>query len=609
MRLETGRSTPLSFRSKVILTSVICIVIPVVITLGIYNFLTRDAVKDQAILNANNELKLTGEYVSKLLDDMLYVTNFIQLDSEINSILKARAKTPLNENENGNQSYNQFISDKTVMKTIENITLVGEKSYVTILLTNGKYYTNYEVNDYDPLRLFEEEWFNDLKAMHGYESIWFGSQPTIFESEKKKNPYQISVARTLRNGSSQIYGYVVVTILENKINQIFENRDSTNGEEVFLLDSNNVILSHNDTARIGQTFSTLKKMKSNSLKNVVNISGKDYLITVQEEFYTDWKLVSLIPYRNAISEMNAIYNKVSVLQLVLFAVFFGLLAILINRITRPLVILGNVVSKVRKGNLTIRSKINSKDEIGTFSKSFDEMLDKINEMIKEITDTQSRQRKAELAMLQAQINPHFLFNVLNSIRMKVFKGGDKESAKMISSLSKLLRMTIESDEAIITLYDEVSMVKDYVQLMNMRHRGNVNLRIDVSNEAYEQKVPRLILQPIIENSIIHGFSQHTGDIHLHARVDDDKFKIIIEDNGEGMDEETKEKLQRKISSHDFADVDELSTNGFSSIGLVNVYERMVMSFGTEFEMTIESKKDSGSKITLLIPRGGSKHYV
>ena len=116
--------------------------------------------------------------------------------------------------------------------------------------------------------------------------------------------------------------------------------------------------------------------------------------------------------------------------------------------------------------------------MGRLSESFDHMLDRVNEMIQEITDTQERKRKAELDMLQAQINPHFLFNVLNSIRMKVLGKGDKESANMISSLSKLLRMTIDKNKETITFREEIQIVLDFINIMNMRQKEQVNVEID-----------------------------------------------------------------------------------------------------------------------------------
>src|SRR5690625_3531409 len=234
------------------------------------------------------------------------------------------------------------------------------------------------------------------------------------------------------------------------------------------------------------------------------------------------------------------------------------------------------------------------------------MLDRINEMILNTAEIESRKREAELAMLQAQINPHFLFNTLNSIRMKVYKNKDLESAEMISSLSKLLRMTID-DRATITFTDEVAMIRDYVFLMNMRKNGKINFHTDISEEVAVEEIPRFILQPIIENSIIHGFAQNIGVIDLKAYIKDQKFIIEIEDNGIGMPESTLQKLKQNITTT-FREnrYVKASKIGFSSIGLPNVYERMQMTYGLDFTLEIESSVGEGTKVTLHIPKREDK---
>ena len=555
---------------------------------------------EQAIDNANKELELTEEYVSKLLKDMLLITNFIQIDTEINSILKENANRKTQEK----SDYQQFLHDQIVMKTIENITLVGETAHVTILLKNGKSYTNYPISDYDPTHMFQEKWFQELGTMRGFESVWIGSQPTIFLTEKDKNPYQISVARSLRNGKSETYGHVVVTIFENKINQIFKNK--AHQEEIMLLDSSNHILSHTDTNKVGKHFPYLDQLTGKGDTNLIAIDNIEYLITEKQVSFVDWKLISLIPYKDAVYKMTSIYRKIFLLQMIFFAIFFGLLTYLINRMTKPLVKLRKVVSEVQKGDLTVRSQISNQDEIGQFSQSFDHMLDRINEMILKTAEIESRKREAELAMLQAQINPHFLFNTLNSIRMKVYKNRDLESAEMISSLSKLLRMTID-DRATIMFKDEVAMIRDYVFLMNMRKNGKITLYTDISEEAAVENIPRFILQPIIENSIIHGFDQNIGIINLKAHIKDEKFIIEIEDNGIGMPELTLKKLKQNITTTFRLNRNaEAGKVGFSSLGLPNVYERMQMTYGLDFTLEIDSSIGKGTKVTLFIPKREAK---
>ncbi|ULL19827.1 sensor histidine kinase [Paenibacillus sp. H1-7] len=581
--------------------AITCILIPACITLLMYNYLTRDAVKEQAVSNSQESLLLVNNYVSNTLKYMLNIANSIQMDSDLNSIMKrnvfgAPYTGPTAE-------YDEFNDRNKILKQIDNITIGGEKSYVTILLSNGTYYSNYSVYDYNPINLTKEPWFSQLKNLYGFNSLWVGASPTVFSSLKDSHPYQLSVVRTLRGEGSIIFGYVFVTIMENQMNQNFERL--AENQEFKIVDASNTIISDNDVTKIGQRFPIeLDGSRKDMASDIVQIDNEDYLLT-QKELFTGWKIVSLTPYKKAIYKIDSIFNKVFTFQIVSFIVFLLLLVYLLRTFTKPLVGLGKVAMKVQKGNLEVRSHIRGEDEIGRLGFSFDQMLDRIKEMIAEISDTQARKRKAELDMLQAQINPHFLFNVLNSIRMKVMFRGDKESAEMIGSLSKLLRMTINQDKSIIPLHEEIEIVMDYTKLMNMRQKEKVQLKTEISSDALLEKVPRFFLQPLIENALIHGLSQSAGTILVEAWVEGHMLIVAVEDNGVGMDESALNRLRRKVEPGTEKAAPEEAEHekhrGFSSMGLTNVNERMRMTHGEAFVMQIDSEQGKGTRITMFIP--------
>ncbi|NOV01988.1 cache domain-containing sensor histidine kinase [Paenibacillus planticolens] len=589
---------PRTLRFKLMIASVVCILIPACITISVYNYLTRDAVKEQAVSNAAESLKLVDGYVTNLLKYMLNITNYIQMDSEINTILREVSGTGY---QGADIEYRRFADRYKITSKITNITFTGEKSYVTILLKNGTYYTNYPLYEYDPMQIFEEPWFGKLKDLSGIQSYWVGTAPTVFSTEKSlKNLHQISVARTLRGEGLDIYGYVIVTIMENQVNQIFNRIASDQG--TLLLDESDTILSQRNSEHVGLKFPYVKQAAGHA-SDIIRIEDEDYLLTTLPLSVTDWKLVSLIPYKKAIFKIDSIFKKVFIYQVISFLVFLLLLLYLLQAFTKPLAHLGRVAATVRRGNLEVRSFIRGKDEIGILGMSIDHMLDHIKVMIAEITETQTRKRKAELAMLQVQINPHFLFNVLNSIRMKVLRKGDVESAQMMSSLSKLLRMTISQDQDLICFHEEVETVKQYVQLMDMRQKEKVNLEVDVSPDVLFEKVPRFFLQPIIENALIHGLNQCAGTITLRAIVNERQFVVIVEDNGQGMEPHVLAKLRHTVLLGKGLDTAEgEDAYRFSSVGLPNVWERMKLTFGDAFEMKIDSERGKGSWVTMLFPR-------
>ncbi len=449
------------------------------------------------------------------------------------------------------------------------------------------------------MEIFKKDWFEDLQQIRGYQSLWVGVESTEFAYDQLNHPFQLSVARTLRDTNQQIYGYVVVTLLETKIRNILQNKN--NQEQILLVDQNQTILSTQNADQIGEKLKIREQLTNKDTSTIIDWKEKKHLLTTKKLSFNGWSLVSIIPYKQATSNINAVFSKVFSFLSISFAIFFVLLAFLMKRITKPLGHLDKVVKQVQTGDLTVRAEVKSHDEIGKFSRSLNQMIERINGMIEEVRNTQRRKRQAELAMLQAQINPHFLFNVLNSIRMKVLKFGDKDSAIMIQSLSKLLRGTIDNNHDMITVADEISLISDYVHLMNMRQKHKVNLLKEMDQPSMEVMIPRFILQPLIENAIIHGFHQSNGRILLKTRVEEGELEILIQDNGIGMDPETLEKVQKSFIK---PKVKYKSNKGLSSIGLANVYERLHLTFPLRPSMEIRSQIGEGTTISIKIPLEG-----
>ncbi|THF74953.1 HAMP domain-containing protein [Cohnella fermenti] len=591
------------------MASVVCILVPAFLTLLTYNFLTQEAVKKQAVSNAQDSMQLVNGSVTNLLKNMLNIANYIQVSSDLNAYFK---QAPA-EGEPGWNSYEEFTEASRVRDQLDTLTSLGPRTFVTILLTNGRSFTNYSVDDYNPKKLLEEPWLPELKKLRGFQSYWTGAEPTSFALERMDHPYQISVARTLRLENSDIYGYIVVAMMEDQISGIFGKLNS--GRELEMIDGEGRVVSSTDRERIGRLSGYRAPDGAEQAWSIDRIDGKKQLVARQSIAFTDWELVSVQPYREAIVDISSIFNRVFLLQIVSFVAFLALLLALLRAFTKPLVRLGKATSAVQRGNLDVRSGIRGRDEIGRLGFLFDQMMDRVKEMIAEVSATQARKRVAELKMLQAQINPHFLFNVLNSIRMKVLMRGDPDSAKMISSLSKLLRMTISKEKDEIFLHEELDLVASYVELMNLRQKEEVALRLDVPLEAFLIKVPRFFLQPIVENALIHGLKQRAGEIAIRASLEAGapgqadrpggagRLELIVSDDGSGMEEETRlailERLDAAAARQPAKEGGEAGS--FSGIGLDNVAERMRMVFGDGFRIGIRSAPGEGTVITLAIP--------
>lgn len=260
-----------------------------------------------------------------------------------------------------------------------------------------------------------------------------------------------------------------------------------------------------------------------------------------------------------------------------------------------------IVRKVENGNLNARIPISKQeDELSKISININSMLTELNKYIEQSYLLNMKQQQAELKALQAQIDPHFLFNTLEAIRMVAVVEGSKTSSKMIFHLSKLFRYTLESKDT-VPLYTEIRYVNQYLKLMQFKYPDKLTVDINIPNEVEQTMVQKLILQPIIENYFAHGFkkNQFNNELLILAEQVGEKIDIIVKDNGKGMSEDKLDIIVQHIN-HEEGD-------GVKSIGLRNIHQRLKLKYGDEFGISLTSIKDQGTTVKVSIPVSEDKH--
>lgn len=258
----------------------------------------------------------------------------------------------------------------------------------------------------------------------------------------------------------------------------------------------------------------------------------------------------------------------------------------------------STIHQVEKGNLAARvPESKDEDELAQIALNINTMLDELNNYIEQFYLLTMKQQQAELKALQAQINPHFLFNTLEAIRMVAVLEGSKTSSKMIVHLAKLFRYSLESKD-IVPFYTEIEYVKQYLTLMQFKHPDKLKIQFHIPDELEHTPVQKLILQPIIENYFVHGFKKDRTDNELiiYAENRGEKIEICIEDNGKGMSEEELANIVHHINCEEG---DEMK-----SIGLRNIHQRLKVKYGEQYGLSLESTKNTGTKVTLSIPVQG-----
>lgn len=258
------------------------------------------------------------------------------------------------------------------------------------------------------------------------------------------------------------------------------------------------------------------------------------------------------------------------------------------------------IREVQKGNLAVRiPKFGKDDELTTIAESFNSMLDELNEYIEHFYVLNIKQQQAELKALQSQINPHFLFNTLEAIRMSAVVEGSKTSSKMIFHLSRLLRYSMQSKE-MVPLHTEVDNVRQYLNLMQLQHPDKLIVNIQIPKEVENTPIQRLILQPLVENYIIHGFKKDDNDNQLEiiAEKIDNHIKIRIVDNGRGITEEKLGSILKHMNDEGGVEM--------RSIGMKNVHQRLKLKHGQQYGVSIQSVVNQGTIITITLPAGAEQ---
>ena len=332
---------------------------------------------------------------------------------------------------------------------------------------------------------------------------------------------------------------------------------------------------------------------SGSRRIVLEIDGRPYFAYMQYSGSTGWVIASFVPEKKLFSS-SALLKRQALSMWILGLLFSSaFLMILSHALLKPVKYLKEAMNAVQRGDLAVTIKRSSSDEIGDLSSSFNYMLKALNEQIDKNYKQEIARQNAEMKALQAQINPHFLYNTLDSINWMLLERGEEDISKVVISLGKLMQYSIGKSSAIVRLKDEYMNIHNYLLLQKNRIEDKLNYTL-LSNPEFENyPIPKLILQPLVENSIIHGIipCDHPGSIRVATDAVTNGLMITIEDNGIGMDEEELKHFLELCYTEDCN----------QNIGVQNVMKRLFLFYGKDVEINVNSKKGKGTCIQLILP--------
>lgn len=449
----------------------------------------------------------------------------------------------------------------------------------------------------------------------GSESVKKGTFTNILKDEKTGSEYFFYIAPIIESIGgvrfSQQTGYCSVMVNTERLQELVKNTDLTPNSTLYILNSQNEVIASNNANFRGILFKDILSVDRDSLTNGVktHINGEDVIVQEKDLEQADgWRIVSIIPVHELTTDMNPIKNVSIIagigiiLSLLILGYFF------LNSLTRPVMGLVADMKRIGKRDMGFRIKVRSTNEVGVLAYDINSMIDQMEEMASNILNTQARlyeseisKKQVEFSALQSQINPHFLYNTLNCISSIGLEYGSKEIAQITSSMSKIFRYSIKEDE-LVRIYEEIDCVKAYMNIISIRYENKFSMEVNVDEKLLEMKTPKMILQPIIENSVYHGLERRDAGGHLcvNGQIDangDVCFQVT--DSGVGIHEDELESIKAKLNM-DYSERVKNSPDG-KSIGLSNINNRIKLMFGEGYGVGIESQMGRGTTVIVKIP--------
>lgn len=437
------------------------------------------------------------------------------------------------------------------------------------------------------------------------ESIDMFGKPIILDtyelpyvSHEKDPVYVFGISRGIVSFvESRVIGIIVVVTRTEYFQEISENMKKSDNHRIIILHDDFVIYDtyeENIATTVSKDIMSIN-WDSQKVDKTIIIEEQEYMSSSLLSDYSGWRIISLIPEEEMFHDIEKM-QLITLLIIILLIIISLLLGFIVSfQIVHPLKKLGSLMKLAENGDFDIKVKVNSKDEIGTLAQAFNSMISKINSLIHEVYIEQIRQSELELQMLQSQINPHFIYNTLESISMMATIHNDDSTSEMAYNLGSILRYGINKTKEEVTIKEELDNLEKYISLQDIRFHSVYTITIDVSPELYKIKIIKLILQPIVENAIYHGMKEvrSGGKIIVNGYITDKRLLIFqVEDNGKGMTESLTRDLNDYINDRNSL---------FNSIGLRNVNKRIKIKYGDEYGLEIKSKTNISTKVIVRLP--------
>lgn len=588
---------PMRLQHRILLTNLLSFVLPcLVLCMGIISVINTEGNRrlNQSRIVILNQI---NNGLENYLNNIVVYSENIMGNFEVNRLISK---------ENFQNEYEYITTRRTIAELFQQNKYSGlnKKWDMKILAENG---CNYSISEnvsqittaYPDLeKLKAEEWFEILDGKSRIRYI-----PTYLSEEFQSldEDSAVRAIRLIKNfNSGRCVGIFDVNITHSDILSIFAVGIESDNQEVMLTDESGTIITSTNQEMIGKKITSEDYIKKITEHDHGYFPAKVNGVNSQVYFVTNpsaqWKIIMYEKKQGMAWSTNKGYVWI-ILALLAFFILEIVMSVVDSRyISEPVQKLKRDMRNVCKGDLSVRTEVENIEEFRDLSQQFNMMIEKIEQLIKQLKERDEEKRVLELQALQAQINPHFLYNTLASIRFQIEMGMGDKAGESLMALVKLLRRTFSDYRKMIPIREELQTLRSYLVLMENRYQDTFEWEIQVEEAVMDCLIPRISIQPLVENSISHGFSEkkEMGHIRIEGMNRGDYIVIRVLDDGEGGDVEKMKRLLTESSGNK-------RRGQVSSIGLKNVQERLQLFFGEEYGLKASRTETGGVCVELCIP--------
>ncbi|MBU3160931.1 sensor histidine kinase [Clostridium frigoris] len=526
----------------------------------------------------NNATLSTKQLVNQVNSNIEY---YLKSTKEVSNLLEKNIY--LNENIPNSKLQDQMNVIQNIREDITSVAVFSDKGELIIespsLVLKNK------------VDIIDQDWFKS--AINKSDNVKF-SLPHVQNLFNGKHDWVVSLSRGIYyyRGAKKVRGVLLVDMNYSTIGQLCQNISIGKRGYIYIVDSDNNIIYHPQQQLINIGLKSEKREDYLGSYLEDSDEGKK-LVTIKTVNYTNWKVVA-VAYMSEISDFKTtsanFIGWIFFVCIILIIFIFGFIS---AKISHPIKQLEESMKRVEEGEFNIYIDVKGEDEVERLATAFNLMISKVRQLMGQIVIEQEAKRKSELDALQAQINPHFLYNTLDSIVWMAENGKTDGVITMVTALAKLFRISISRGRNIITVREEIEHAKNYLIIQKIRYKNKFKFEIITQEEVLEYKTTKLILQPLIENSIYHGieYMVDEGLIRISVSITNGKLLYEVYDNGLGIDSE---KLKHILEYR-------VKTDSGSGVGIKNVHERIQIRYGMEYGLEIQSEIEEGTTIKIWLP--------